>query len=351
MFVRASQALILCPDQEGTVAFNFLKQTNFVCNEDVLLLLHQLNDWKSISSIKQMFPEMENDELFQSIGDLIDIGALVVQGSPDAQEERVKVENWEWGVPSALLHYCEQDRKFATREEAEDVQRERIKECGPVEPYSLNDVYEQETELPKGNSALLQIMASRRTQRNVSDTKIALSSVSDCLFAGMGIVDEVENCVNVLPLSMTPSGGARNPYEAFIYAPRVQDLEPGFYHYSAKEHSLGLVKRGAVNNPASLVGDQPWVNDMSCIVFLCADFRRTMWKYQDNNAYRVVLIEAGHIGQNIMLAATEHGMTACPSAALAHSQISKHLDLEDALQSPVYALMLGVPDKNGSQLH
>ena len=33
------------------------------------------------------------------------------------------------------------------------------------------------------------------------------------------------------------------------------------------------------------------------------------------DAYRVVLIEAGHIGQNIMLAATREGLSACPTAA------------------------------------
>ena len=146
---------------------------------------------------------------------------------------------------------------------------------------------------------------------------------------------------------MTPSGGARNPFVAYVYAPRVIALVPGFYHYSAMEHSLGLVSEKTLEHPSMLVGDQPWVDDMSAIVFLCANFERTMWKYQDNNAYRVVLIEAGHIGQNIMLAATENGLTACPSAALAHSKISSLLKLENDLQSPIYALMIGAPSRQG----
>ena len=37
-----------------------------------------------------------------------------------------------------------------------------------------------------------------------------------------------------------------------------------------------------------------------------------MWKYDDPNAYRVVLIEAGHIGQNIMLAATQQRAVGLP---------------------------------------
>ncbi|MDJ0614110.1 MAG: SagB/ThcOx family dehydrogenase [Rhizobiaceae bacterium] len=351
MKIRTSQALIMCPDHEGTIAYNFLKQTDFVCNEEVLLLLHKLNSWKPIEAVESMFPEMEREEFYQSIQGLIDIGALVVQDSPDAREERAKVEDWEWGIPSALFHYCEQNRKFVSRSEAEEMQRARVRHQAMVEPYLLNDFFETQIELPQAAANVTELMAKRRTQRNVMRTGISVSALSDCLFAGMGILDEAENCVGKLPLSMTPSGGARNPYEAYIYAPRVTGLDPGFYHYSAKEHSLAKVKDGVLENPSALIGDQPWINDMSCLVFLCADFRRTMWKYKDNNAYRVILIEAGHIGQNIMLAATEHGLTACPSAALAHNEISAHLQLDNALQSPVYALALGVPDNSGNQLH
>ena len=37
---------------------------------------------------------------------------------------------------------------------------------------------------------------------------------------------------------MTPSGGARNPYEAYVYVRNVEQLAPGMYHYSAAENSL-----------------------------------------------------------------------------------------------------------------
>ncbi len=82
---------------------------------------------------------------------------------------------------------------------------------------------------------------------------------------------------------------------------------------------------------------------MTCAIILCASLDRTMWKYPDPNAYRVVLIEAGHIGQNIMLAATEKGLTACPTAALSHSLIRDAAGLDSITDTPLYALTLGVP--------
>ncbi len=85
---------------------------------------------------------------------------------------------------------------------------------------------------------------------------------------------------------------------------------------------------------------------MPCLILLCAKLDRTMWKYEDANAYRVVLIEAGHIGQNIMLAATRHGLSACPTAALCHSSIKRLLGLDRLTDAPIYALTIAAPAKD-----
>jgi SagB-type dehydrogenase family enzyme len=176
-----------------------------------------------------------------------------------------------------------------------------------------------------------------------------LSQLSDCLFAGLGITGETENCVGALPLSMTPSGGARNPYEAYVYARAVEGLQAGLYHYSAYDHTLARLDYcDALPMPSEFLGGQEWADEMPCVVILCALFERTMWKYDDANAYRVVLIEAGHIGQNFMLAATRHGLSACPSAALNHSAINRFIGgPRKFTHAPIYALTLAKPAIEG----
>ena len=143
---------------------------------------------------------------------------------------------------------------------------------------------------------------------------------------------------------MTPSGGARNPYEAYVYARAVDGLQAGFHHYSAFDHSVLPIDVSERPSPSELLGGQSWADDMPCIIFLYALLERPMWKYEDANAYNVVLIEAGHIAQNIMLAATRHGLSACPTAALNHSRISRCLSAERKVtHAPVYALTLAEP--------
>ncbi len=146
-----------------------------------------------------------------------------------------------------------------------------------------------------------------------------------------------------LPLKMTPSGGARNPFEAYVRVGNVDGIAPGFYHYSAVDQTLGLVA-AAPNPPASaLLCGQDWWDGAGAVIFLVANFRRTMWKYEHPMAYRAVLIEAGHIGQNVMIAATHHGLCAGPTAFVRDAMLEEILQLDRVMQSVVYALIVGAP--------
>jgi SagB-type dehydrogenase family enzyme len=246
-----------------------------------------------------------------------------------------------------LFHFSVQDKSYVSLTDMEDMQRAKLAEGPPPALYEKNEwANGKAVKLPSalaGND-LLGLMARRRTIRAAEAASISLTQLSDCLFAGLGITGATENCVGSLPLSMTPSGGARNPYEAYVYVRSVDGLEPGFYHYSAYEHTLARLDGEELPKPSELLGGQDWTDDMPCLVILCAQFERTMWKYDDANAYRVVLIEAGHIGQNFMLAATRNGLSACPSAALNHAAIRRSIGGDGKFtHAPIYALTLSKP--------
>ena len=78
-----------------------------------------------------------------------------------------------------------------------------------------------------------------------------------------------------------PSAGALYPIELYPVVRDVVGLEPGIYHYAVQEHAH------RVYSPA---------------------------KYRER-AYRYVLLEAGHVGQNLCLAATGLGLGACTVGA------------------------------------
>jgi len=292
---------------------------------------------------------MTAETLDESLNELVEVGALTTRGSNQALREEEFDDAWAWGIPAAMLHFGVQNNNYLSLEEAEEKQVAKLDTSRAPDLYTDNSGYEDVVPLVNnlGNSAMLSLMAKRRTIREVSSQPVQVNDIADCLFAGLGIIGTTANCTGELPLSMTPSGGARNPFEAYVYVNRVDGLASGAYHYSAIDHSLGSVRPHNGLLPAGdLVGNQDWMNEMACVIFLVGQLERSMWKYDDANAYRVVLIEAGHIAQNIMLAATEHNLTACPSAALAHEKVNDCFRLKGIATAPIYALGIGVPSRH-----
>ena len=85
-----------------------------------------------------------------------------------------------------------------------------------------------------------------------------------------------------------------------------------------------------------------FVKDASLIIFLTAVFWRTQNKYKERG-YRFVLIEAGHIGQNIYLISEALGLKCCALGGfrISDEQIEKLLDLDGVAESLVYTLVIG----------
>src|SRR5260370_25332665 len=124
----------------------------------------------------------------------------------------------------------------------------------------------------------------------------------------------------MIALKMGPSGGGRNRCEGYVYELNGKGLPSGLYHSSAIENSLGFLTSSPAVSPTQLLVGQYWAEDAGALILLVANFERSMWKYPHPTAYRVVLIEAGHIGQNVALAATNRGLT-----AVSTSDIQRHL--------------------------
>jgi SagB-type dehydrogenase family enzyme len=142
---------------------------------------------------------------------------------------------------------------------------------------------------------------------------------------------------------MTPSGGARNPFEAYVCARNVEGLAPGVYHYAGADGSLAPVEGARLPALSELVGGQPWCDRAGALVLLVASFRRTMWKYGHPGALRVVLIEAGHIAQNILACAAFHRLAAAPTCAVSDMALEPLLGLDPLERAVLHTVALGVP--------
>ena len=119
-----------------------------------------------------------------------------------------------------------------------------------------------------------------------------------------------------------PSGGGLHPLEAYLLVQHVEGVAPGLYHYHALEHALqplpGPDDADALHALAmQAVAQQHWFANAHALVLIAPRFARTFWKYRRHaKAYRVIALEAGHLSQNLYLAATDAGLGAFITGAI-----------------------------------
>lgn len=105
-----------------------------------------------------------------------------------------------------------------------------------------------------------------------------------------------------------PSAGALYAGEVYVLAERVGDLAPGFYYYAVLEHELIEVRSGSPFGAAALALEEPGaIERAAAVVILTNVFDRYARRYGDRG-YRYALIDSGHQGENLRLAAFAAGI-------------------------------------------
>jgi SagB-type dehydrogenase family enzyme len=357
MQLRTSSTLLIftLPPDSGALAmigiYDYVAKSFATCS---INFLHWLSYFHTGRSLQQAIADHESisrTDVLSQISSLQEHGCLVEVGSDLQLMQADYCHRWNWGGIVAAFHYASLNNSFLTPDESTADQAERsLEHAQPNLTWRPRE--DAAIELPpvSESSALdhLLLLDQRRTNRTTNCYTLKLEELSACLFAAAGIPRFVTTPTGELPLTFSPSGGARNPYECYVVINRCETLAPGVYHYSGLTHEIEMISDLPNSySTAELLAGQDWANGMSAVVFLVAYLERSMWKYQDSNAYRVVLIEAGHRAQNLMTTATALDLTVCPTAALAHDKVMDALRIEDKLLcTPLYALTIDKPVSN-----
>ncbi len=193
---------------------------------------------------------------------------------------------------------------------------------------------------PKGFQGLSfeEVLRRRRSRRAFTDEPLSVEELSRLLYAAQGITEPRRG------FRAVPSAGALYPIEVYVVAHQVTGLTAGVYHYAVETHALELLRSGdfraavvAASLGQEMVGRAP-----ACLV-LTAIFQRTRWRYRER-AYRYVLMEAGHAGQNIYLAATSMGLGTCAVGAFLDGAFNELLGLDGREETTLYVFPVGKVD-------
>ncbi len=215
----------------------------------------------------------------------------------------------------------------------------------PYKSYSTAPMVELPSIPPAAGPPLQAVIAGRRSVREYAERRVTLEELSRVLHWSAGITDRRDPS---LPFRALPSSGALYPVEVYPIAFAVADLEPGAYHYDVREHRLELVRPGDFRQEVFRAAvSQEMILHASLVLVLTGIFGRVQWKYADRS-YRYLLLEAGHLGQNVYLSATATGLAPCGIGAYFDDDIHRLLGLDGRNEMAVYLLALGVaPGERG----
>jgi SagB-type dehydrogenase family enzyme len=183
-------------------------------------------------------------------------------------------------------------------------------------------------------------LTGRVSARGFGSGEIALGALSTVLALSGGVMRDERDAGYPRPFRAVPSGGALYPLELYVAARAVADLTVGLYHYDPEHHTLAGLR---CDVPALIACSvQPeLLGAAAAVILVSAVFVRSTFKYGDRG-YRFALLEAGHLGQNAVLAAGAEGLAALPVGGYFDREVDALLELDGVDESVVYMLALGV---------
>lgn len=187
---------------------------------------------------------------------------------------------------------------------------------------------------------IIKLLESRESRRLYADKAITLEQLSFLLWATQGIKSIMGN--NYATKRPVPSAGARHPFETYLWIKRVEGLETGIYRYLALEHKLLLIKRGDFTREMTEAAmGQKFVGDCACTFVWAATPYRGEWRYHIGS-HKTMLLDAGHICQNLYLACEAEGLGTCAIAAYFQKETDETLGLDGENEFSVYMAPVGV---------
>jgi SagB-type dehydrogenase family enzyme len=199
--------------------------------------------------------------------------------------------------------------------------------------------------LPKPDTTteanIWRLLSSRRSRRDYDARRtLRPEALSALLWATQGITARYGETL----FRTAPSAGGLYPVETYLFLRAVEGLEPGIYHFRPHGFDLELLRKGDQSRELARAAlGQMMVMDAQCTVIWTALVERSKWKYRQR-AYRYIYLDAGHIAQNLYLAAEAMGLGVCAIGALFDDKVNGLIGVDGVEETVIYMASVGWPE-------
>jgi SagB-type dehydrogenase family enzyme len=325
---------------------NYLTRRTFSANLATFEVLRFFFTPRTIRAALGEFRAYSGESVARAILQLIDAQLLLEYGSAEWQrDERVK-SSWKPWLPEGGFHFMTKDAPYVPLDWPIEKKMQTLP-ATPAPPQFKTIRGAAAFRLPPHemtHDTFFDTLHARRTHREFARGKLSLANVSQLLQTTWGVQGYLQtNVFGLLPHKTSPSGGARHPGEVYLMALKVDGLKSGMYHYQSRDHRLArLPAKVSPRLASAYCADQRYFSGAAALFIMTAVFARTMWKYGRARAYRVVLLETGHLCQTFCLTATRLGLAPFSTAALRDSMIENDLGLDGIAESVLYVAGVGL---------
>ncbi|MCG3221329.1 MAG: SagB/ThcOx family dehydrogenase [Candidatus Heimdallarchaeota archaeon] len=216
----------------------------------------------------------------------------------------------------------------------------------PQPPLELEYAHKMRSfELPKPQElnikdySLRKAIEERKSVRTYSDDQLTLEDLSWLLWCTQGVKEVRQESAT---LRTVPSAGARHAFETFLLVNNVESLAPGIYRYAALEHKLVeyVFEEGIADKIVEAAYNQKMVkNDAVTFIWVAVPYRMC-WRYVERG-YRYLHIDAGHVCQNLYLAAGNINAGVCAIGAFHDDQFNELMRLDGEEEFVIYLASVG----------
>jgi len=235
--------------------------------------------------------------------------------------------------------------------------RTRLSESGPLEPSDqVEGVPPPAAQLPIDDGAriidlprpenitvprldLTVAIQQRASIRRYSRKALSLKEVSHLLWCTQGVKTVASGQVT---LRTVPSAGARHALETYLLVNNVSDLKEGLYRFLPVEHKLTPIPttEDVRERMVKACLGQDFVAAAAVVFIWTACAYRMTWRY-GQRGYRYLLLDAGHVCQNLYLAGEAIGSGVCAIGAFDDEGVNTILGLDGEDRFAIYLAAVG----------
>lgn len=313
----------------------------------------------------------------EAVDALLGAGLLLADSEYDAQADAdANFREHGWHPPAAVAHIAARwegiDGPKGMAEADVDTSEGLVRQHGlpppPLEP-SLSP--QSQLALPRiARDDFDALLDTRTTCRNYDpDAQVPLATFSQLMarvFGARGTGHPVPG-FDVYKRT-SPSGGALHPTDCWLVVQRVEGIPSGLYQYRIDTHALEPVVP-AIAPPQTgdagttplgdaaprawtaaelhafariAVAGQDFFANAAVLCVLAPRFHRNFWKYRNHaKAYRVCVLDVGHLSQTLQLCATQAGLGPFVTGAINEVDLERTFGMTGYVQSPLVVCGFG----------